>query len=48
MSRTLHKFLDWWKDAPFYFSMWFIPFVAILFVIAFIKNLITGDTKWQQ
>lgn len=45
-ARTLlRRFLDWWKDAPLYKSIWFVPLVMILYIIALIKNLITGDKK---
>jgi hypothetical protein len=43
-ARTiLHRFLDWWKEAPIYKSVWFIPFVAMLYLVAVIKNQLTGD-----
>lgn len=43
-ARTiLYKFLDWWKDAPLYKSIWFLPFVMVMFIIAVIKNLITKE-----
>lgn len=45
MKNLVHGFLHWWEDAPFYLSIWFIPFVAILFVIAFIKNTFIGDKQ---
>ncbi len=41
--RLLYRFLDWWKEAPLYQSIWFIPFVMVIFVIAVLKNLIIGD-----
>lgn len=45
-ARTLvHRFLDWWASKPMYIAVWFIPLVAILFLIAVIKNSITGDKK---
>jgi len=48
MRNLLHGFLDWWKAAPLYKSIWFIPFVMTLFVIAVIKNILTGEKlKWQ-
>jgi|CXWL01.1.fsa_nt_gi hypothetical protein len=42
-KNLVHRFLDWWKDAPLYKSIWFIPLVAILYVIAIIKNFVTGE-----
>lgn len=43
-ARTIiRKFLDWFVDAPLYQSIWFIPFVAILYVVALIKNFVTGE-----
>lgn len=48
MSRSLHKFLDWWSEAPLYQSIWFVPFVLTLFVIAFIKNLFTKQENKKQ
>lgn len=43
-ARTLvRRFLDWFVDAPLYQSIWFCPLVAILLVIAIIKNFLTGD-----
>lgn len=40
-ARTfLHRFLDWWKEAPIYKSVWFLPFVAMLYLIAVVKNFI--------
>jgi hypothetical protein len=43
-ARTfLYNFLDWWKEAPIYKSIWFMPLVMMLYVIAVIKNFVTGE-----
>jgi hypothetical protein len=34
----IKRFLNWWQDAPFYQSMWFLPFVLFLWVLAIVKN----------
>jgi hypothetical protein len=45
-ARTkFHRFLDWWKDAPLYKTIWFFPFVMALYFAAVIKNFLTGDKK---
>lgn len=41
--RLLHRFLNWWAQAPFYIALWFIPLVMMVFVIAVVKNFLTGD-----
>ncbi len=43
MKKAVHGFLDWWKDAPLYKSIWFVPFVAILYGFAVIKNILIGE-----
>ncbi len=45
MKETLHNFLKWWQDAPLYQSIWFIPFIAILYVIAVVKNFFVPGEK---
>ena len=41
-ARTpLARFLNWWTEQPFFISMWFIPFVMVLYIAAVIKNLLT-------
>jgi hypothetical protein len=43
-ARTiLARFLRWWQEAPLYQSIWFVPLVMVIYIIAVIKNLITGD-----
>jgi hypothetical protein len=32
------RFVNWWQDAPLYQSVWFVPFVLILWFIAIVKN----------
>lgn len=44
-KKIVRPFLDWWAKQPMYIAFWFIPFVAMLFLIAIIKNFITGDKK---
>jgi len=39
--RLLRRFLDWWKDAPLYKSIWFLPLVMTLYLIAVVKNFLT-------
>jgi len=39
----VRRFLNWWKEAPFYKSLWFIPLVMMLYIAAVIKNFVTGD-----
>lgn len=41
--KPLHRFLAWWSEAPLYQSFWFVPFVMMLYIIAVIKNFVTGD-----
>jgi len=41
--NIVHRFLDWWKDAPLYKSVWFVPVVIFLYVIAIIKNIVIGE-----
>jgi hypothetical protein len=43
MKNFVHAFLDWWKDAPAWQSIWFVPLVLVLWLIAIIKNSITGE-----
>lgn len=47
--RLLHSFHDWWKDAPLYKSIWFLPLVMVLFalsvVINFIKIMLGANPK---
>jgi len=45
MKDALHDFLHWWEDAPLYKSIWFIPFVAVLYAIAVLKNILIGENK---
>lgn len=38
MQKYVQKFMDWFERAPFILSFWALPIVAILYVIAFIRN----------
>lgn len=40
---SIRRFLRWWERAPLWQSIWFVPLVMALYVIAFIKNLLTGE-----
>lgn len=39
----MKKFLDWFEAQPLYKTFWLIPFVMVLWLIATIKNYVTGE-----
>lgn len=43
MKDLVRMFLEWWKDAPAWKAVWFIPLVVVLYIAALMKNKIQGD-----
>jgi hypothetical protein len=39
----IRRFMDWFEKAPIYQSIWFIPIVLILWLIAIVKNKSKGE-----
>lgn len=34
----MQKFMDWFESAPFYLTVFALPIVAIIYLVAVIKN----------
>jgi hypothetical protein len=44
----IRRFMDWFENAPTYKSIWFIPIVLILWLIAMIKNKFINKHKGEK
>lgn len=44
-NQTLKLFLDWFQSAPLIQTIWFIPFVLLLWCVAAVKNKLSQGEK---